>query len=346
LAEQSTLKQTKGEFNLVGIVSGINHENAYREGITKQGKNKGKEWRSIRFAVATSRTNKIFVELTGWEQDEVTAYSSEKKETKKFPWSKRNKLPEGYAILQVRASLEKDEDDKKYVQKAMTAYDAVDYIREHLKDGDSVWVKGEISFQEFEGRNGQIVHKTVYTIKSIGKTRNPVDFDAEDFEETAGFVQNIIFDSAERDEETNKVIVNAYIVSFNGKASRGQFTVNAETNPKMAEAFLKKCHFGDTMELYGICRNELITKEEDIEDEGEEDPFNSEERPRGTIKVIRDYETELLIKGVTKGTWEQGVYTEDDFISMQAEEDYGSDKSSIDEDDDDPFTEDDDDLPF
>ncbi len=57
------LEQTKGKFKLVGKVVGINNENAYREGITKNGE--GSPFKSLAFFVQTSKENRVRVELFG-----------------------------------------------------------------------------------------------------------------------------------------------------------------------------------------------------------------------------------------------------------------------------------------
>ena len=61
------------------------------------------------------------------------------------------------------------------------AYDAVDYIRDNLKDDMNVFVRGHMEFSRFEDRNIK-----QYVIDQISLCQ-PVDFTAAGFEENANW---------------------------------------------------------------------------------------------------------------------------------------------------------------
>ncbi|WJJ55334.1 hypothetical protein QB910_000090 [Dabrowskivirus KKP3916] len=348
--QEPKLKETKGEFTLIGIVKGLGKEKAFREGLIKQGKNKGKAWQSIKFRVQTSDGNEVYVQLMDRERDQVTATKGKKdeKESKKIPWNKRKKLPEGFHVFGFDASIEPDpENEGKYLRKNMHPFDGVDYIKKYLSDGDSVVVSGFLEPNEYEGQNG-IVRNMQYNIRSIRKLKKPVDFESEKFEETSSFQQNVIFDSADYDEELNKAVVNAYIVNFAGQAKLAQFTIDG-ARKQMIKTFTQNVSFGDTMNLFGLVVNRTVYGEAEVEpDEDEDDPFGSDDRPKGTTRTNRTYIRGLYITRVED--WEQGTYSEEDFEDQNQERNYGEDKTTVKEDeeeDDDPFADDDDDdLPF
>ena len=70
------LPETKGSFQLKGIVSGVEKENFYKEIKTKS----NKDMRMINFGVGYAEGSTLYVNLQGMEQDNV--YYSKKAEKK------------------------------------------------------------------------------------------------------------------------------------------------------------------------------------------------------------------------------------------------------------------------
>lgn len=360
--KENKLVQTKGSFTLKGIVSGMNKENAYREGEVKNGKNRGKMYRSIRFSVQTSPTNKPSVELFGMETDYVYPYKRGKKGEKghvikNHPFAKRNDLPDGYTLIGVNVGLEQDEKGKN-IRKSLIDYDAVEYIYDNLNDGDSVFLTGELQFSSYVNSQGEEVDQTKYIIKQVFHEKNPIDFDDENFEEVCAFEQEIVFTGSEVLKEEKAVVVRGYTIAYGGKFNTAEFVIRPDGDKdieKTAKAFSgKKIKFGDTMTVFGLCLNRAETVE--VEDE-EEDDFFGGKKPKGLERnTITNYTTELQITGATD--YAPGVYTEEDFIIEEDELVDDTDNGSLsddsdddynpfadDEDDENPFG-DDDDLPF
>lgn len=330
------LERTKSLFKLTGNVSRLG-DKSYREGVSKN----GSEWRSIRFSVQTSPTNEVTVELFGIESDTVFSHNKKEKKTLKHPWVKRSDaLPDGYELIGNHLGLVKD-DKGKNIKTILVNYDAVDYIKKNLQNGDSVWLSGEIEFGTYE-KDGKTRPQTRYVLKQVYKTSDPVDFTAEGFEETSAFSQGIVINDVEKDSDTGKVLVHAYTINYKDKdtnkpvATNG-LEINPETHPKLASKFLT-LKYGDFVEVVGNVRNEAVIEE--APEEEEEDEWGST-RPSGfENRGVKHTVSALVITGVTPGSYEEKKYTEDDLTADAVEETFGKTSN-------DPFADDDDDsLPF
>lgn len=347
------LEQTKSQFTIKGIVDGMTKENAYREDEIKNGKNKGKQYRSIKFQVQTSPENKLTVEMFGMELDYVYPYKKgkgkEKGVSKKLEFSKRNNLPEGFTLIGVRAALEQN-DNGKNINKNLVDFDAVEYIYDNLNDGDSVYITGELSFSTYVNSQDEEIKQTKYNIKNIYKEK-PIDFTDEKFEEVCAFEQEIVFVDSSIDKEEGAVYVDAYTIQYGNKFTPANFVIRPDGNEKikdLANVFAKKVKYGDFVKVIGLALNKAETaviEEEDAPDKDDIFGDASGEKPAGSEKrAVTFYRTELRITAVEKGTFVKARYDEDDFVIeelVQEEE----------ENDDSPFGNDaldisDDDLPF
>ena len=163
------LKQTRGNFKLDGIIVGLLKENAFTEGETKD----GKPYCSVRFAVKTSPTNIINVELFGAEQDFIYAYSRTEQKTQKIAFKDRhNELDDTYHLIGVNVTLEDEE------RETLVDYDAVKTIYNGFSDGDSVHVAGELRPNSYISSNtGDLVNNFKYIIKSISTKKKPINFE-------------------------------------------------------------------------------------------------------------------------------------------------------------------------
>src|SRR5437764_5522854 len=181
------LKQTRGQFRVEGIATGLDRDNAFRSAETKG----NKPYKSLRIGVQTSPTNTVNVELFGMEQEFVYAYSRNDKETRKYSWDDRDNIPdEGYHLIGTNVALEQGLDGK-LMRETFVPFEASEYIYDNLQDGDSIYVSGQVEFSEYD--NGETVkQQTRFTIQSIGKTKTPIDFDSEDFKEVSEFEQEVV----------------------------------------------------------------------------------------------------------------------------------------------------------
>jgi hypothetical protein len=331
------LEQTKGKIKIVGLVKGIQNENAFRDGYTKS----EKKFKSLSFFVQTSSVNTVKVELFGSEKDVVYAYSQKKKESKQIEWAKRHDNHGDYKIMGVTMKLEKGEDGK-VVQKVMTEFDAVDYIQNHLKDGDVVRITGEIDFQEYENQQGTMVRSQRFVIKTITKLDQELDFESPDFKEESKFEQEIVVTETEVDNDNKKLYVHAKIIKRNGEHVDTTFTVDASKYPKLANNMAKRLSFGDFIKTYGLIINSVILTQSD-ESFDDEDDWGGDSSIKNDFNYIRDYIQELQITSVDSSTYEKAKYKEEDFVN----EDEDAFNGNVDDDfSDDEEDEDFNDLPF
>lgn len=110
----------------------------------------------------------------------------------------------------ITVGVEKDVKGKTVYKRFLSAYDAVEYLNEHLEDGMIVNVKGNIGYSEYE--DNVTVKKEITSIV-LSKVEDEADFKAT-------FTQTILldFDSiGKKDLEKNTIALNAYVVDYVGK---------------------------------------------------------------------------------------------------------------------------------
>lgn len=110
----------------------------------------------------------------------------------------------------ITVGVEKDVKGKTVYKKFLSAYDAVEYLNEHLEDGMIVNVKGNIGYSEYE--DNVTVKKEITSIV-LSKVEDEADFKAT-------FTQTILLDFnsiGKKDPEKNTITLNAYVVDYVGK---------------------------------------------------------------------------------------------------------------------------------
>lgn len=330
--EVKKLKETKGSFTLRGKIEGLKSDYAVREGVTST----DKDYKSLSFFIQTSPTNRVKVEMFGMERD-VIFYNSKAKQSKRVSFENRNKVNlKGYQLMGVNINASGKKNDRK----VLIEYDAIDYIRENFNDGDTVFVKGQTDFSEFENQHGEWINKTSFRITSIRKEENEIDFNDEDFVPHAFFKQDIVVN--ELMEEDGKLFIHAKIIKYKGDLADAVFVVDSERLKKFAKTLKKNLKFGDWINVKGWIISETIEKEEKIEVE-EDDDWGGETPEGMEDHYIKEYINELQIVNVDKDSYEPQKYTEADLFTEE-EENYGEDPNEEDDEfeDDDDFEEDDD----
>lgn len=127
--------------------------------------------------------------------------------------------------------VEKDVKEKTVYKKFLTAYDAVDYLNEHLEDGMIVNVKGTLGYSEYE--------ENVSTKKDITSIVLSKVEDEKDFKAT--FSQTILVDSksiGKKNEEKNTIELSAYVIDYVGKPKVDGEKIEVKQNvtfPKLFE---------------------------------------------------------------------------------------------------------------
>lgn len=216
--ERKALKKGKASFNLIGRVKvtdkTFNLDNSYDSGWTDN---------SMYVGVDCGGGNVIYAEMrSGFFPDKdnvIRAYSKNEKDdegkSKSVEIAWEDRLDESlYDSISdssfLTVGVEKDVKEKTVYKKFLTAYDAVDYLNEHLEDGMIVNVKGTLGYSEYE--------ENVSTKKDITSIVLSKVEDEKDFKAT--FSQTILVDSksiGKKNEEKNTIELSAYVVDYVGK---------------------------------------------------------------------------------------------------------------------------------
>lgn len=338
------LEETKGSFKVIGKVSRIDRDGAFREEVMDKpnNKNHGRTYRSVRFGVKTSPTNEITVQTFDYEPEKVFMWNSKKREEDenykgdRIPYStwleqEEDLKEQGYVVLQSRIGLEYGEDGK-LKTRGVPRYVASKEIYNNLENGDSVVIEGTIRHSSYTNRNDQVVKQTQYTIEKVFKIKD-IDFEAEDFEEVSYFEQEMVFVDADMDKKEGKAYVTGRVIDWNGNFEDAEFIVNFTDDEgnvdssmqKLADAMSKKMKFGDVINVFGDALNRVVIEEVEDEDDDEDDllaELGGKTKPKHAQSFTsRTYISELQIHGVD--AWDKGVYEEDDFVKDSLIDDNG-----------------------
>lgn len=216
--ERKALKKGKAAFNLIGRVKvtdkTFNLDNSYDSGWTDN---------SMYVGVDCGNGNTVYAEMrSGFFPDKdnvIRAYSKDEKDdagkSKSVEIAWEDRLDESlYDSISdssfLTVGVEKDVNGKTVYKKFLTAYDAVEYLNEHLEDGMIVNVKGTIGYSEYEGN---VSTKKEITSIVLSKIDDEVDFKAT-------FSQTILVDSksiGKKNDDKGTMELTAYVVDYVGK---------------------------------------------------------------------------------------------------------------------------------
>ena len=294
------LPQTKGTFQVRGIVSGVEKDNFYTEKKTKT----GKDFRMVNFGVEYEEKKTIYPSLNGMPRDKV--YFSKKDEdgktdVKAVAWKDRIKnAPEGYRMIGVLTGLKNDNHYR-------TEYDACEYINENLNDGDSVFVKGNLEFGSYTNKDGEVSRTTKFVPTQVSLCQKDIDFDAEDYAPAHDFTQTIVFvgidQERENDKPTGRFVVDAKIVNYNSIES-AEFIIEDAKLAKQMRSGLKPYN---SIQVHGHIN--VVNNVEDVNDEEDDDCWG-ESNDMDNKRVFAQTHRELIITGAKPSTIDKDTYTE------------------------------------
>lgn len=216
--ERKALKKGKAAFTLIGKVKvtdkTFNLDNSYDSGWTDN---------QMYLGVDCGNGNMVYSEMRGGffpdDDNILRGFSKDDKDDDgkskqvEIAWEDRfdEELLDTIADTSfITVGVEKDVKGKTVYKKFLSAYDAVEYLNEHLEDGMIVNVKGNIGYSEYE--DNVTVKKEITSIV-LSKVEDEADFKAT-------FTQTILlgFDSiGKKDPEKNTIALNAYVVDYVGK---------------------------------------------------------------------------------------------------------------------------------
>ena len=299
------LPETKGAFQLKGIVTGTEKDGFYKEMKTQT----HKDMRMINFGIEYAPGKTLYVNMLGLEQENVyfskkAEKKGEKSDTVKIPWADRFSYKrEGYRLIGKNIGVKKKIDsDGKTVndKKIMTEFDACKEVKENLKDGASVFVKGRLDYSSFEDDNGNKKVSVKLIPDQISLCGN-VNFDDDKFKQQNDFNQVIVFTGIEKekddnDKETGRFAVSAKIVTYK-TIEDAEFII---VNPKLAGTFRKKIKPYDAVKVNGQIITSVSTETVEDDDEWGE--------PDAMEKVKEPSKREFIITGADKESIDRELY--------------------------------------
>lgn len=302
------LPETKGAFQVKGIVSGVDKDRFYTDKKTKT----DKDFRAVNFGCEYDDKKTVYMSLNGMPQQKVYFSkrnpSTNKTETKDVPWANRYKFhEEGFRMIGVGLGLTKTTDSSgKTVndKKTMTPFDACEYIKAHMQDGMSTFIKGSVEFSSYVDGEGNTRRSTKYVPSQISLCKE-VDFsayDGVDNKPVHDFTQTIVYMGVDQekvdDKATGRFIVSAKIITYSDIVDTEFFI----TDKNLANMFRKHLK-----PYYAISVHGRIEVTHAVQEESEEDCWGE---ANAMTAVSAPTKTEMIITGATPSTIDKTLYDE------------------------------------
>lgn len=323
------LPETKGAFQLKAIVTGMEKDKAYKEIRTKS----NREMRMLNFGATYEDGKTLYINLQGMEQENVyfskrAEKKGDKPETAKVPWADRFTYNrEGFRLIGKNIGVKKKIDSEgKTVndKKVLTDFDACKEIKDNLKDGSSVFIRGYIDYSSFVDNNGNKKTSTKLIPNQVSLCAD-IDFNDEKFEKQNDFNQVIIFmgieqEKSDNDKPTGRFIVLAKIVTYSN-IEDVEFVIE---DTSLANKFRKSLKPYNAIKVSGHMISVTQTETVENDDEwGEEDKIE---------KVSAPTKREFIITGAKGSSIDKELYTEENVMEAiakirnanKAEESFGS----------------------
>ena len=333
------LPETKGNFQIKGIVKGTKKDNFYTEKKTKT----GRDMRIVNFGLEYDKGRDWYFRFTGIEQDSVYFYKKPetkgaKGTSKPISWANRFKFAEdpkneGFRLIGKNLGLTKITNEKGELvndKKILTDFDACGEIHDKLADGESVFIKGTLSYRSNRDDKGNVRRYKSMDPSQISLCA-PCKFDDENFKAQNNFNQVIVFMGIEKemdgDKETGRFVVSGKVVNYS-TIEDVEFILDPvnEAQKKLAMTLKKKVKPYWALKVSGNIVASVQTEKVEVEDDGwgEEDAIE---------KVSNSVKYEYIITGADPTTIEKDLYSKEAIEeAMQkirnankAEESYGDD---------------------
>lgn len=314
------LPQTKGNFEIQGIITGVLKDSFYKKTKTQT----GKDFRAINFGVKVDPETVLYLSLTGMPQEKVYFSGKDEKdikdknkknETVPVEWSKRNSFSrKGFRLIGVGLGLEKTLDEKgKEVnsKKTLVPFDACDYIAQHLKDGVSVYIRGNIEYSHYSNQSGETVNMVKLVPQQISLLGSDIDFTTSDFQRKAIWSQKVVINDLNKEDE--RFILEALIVNYS-TIEKGTFVI-AKENSSLATNLKKKVGPYKAINIYGNINS--VRNAEDVKEDSDSGDGWGTADP--TKRVSTPYRREFLITGADPTTIDAETYTEKIMVEAMEE---------------------------
>ena len=292
------LQETKGSFQISGVVTGTQSDKFYKEIMTKN----NKPMRLINFGVNVDKDKTVYLGLNGMERDTVVFSKQEgegknkKTTTKKVAWKDRFTFAEkDYKPLGVNVGVTKvtGKDGKEVNnKKVLVEYDACKEIGDNLVDDKSIFVKGKLEFSTYNNK-----HQTKFVPTQVSLCKD-IDFEIEGFKPTADFKQTIIFMGITKRDD-GKFVISAKIVGYNS-IEDAEFI---ELDEKRASLFKKTLKPYNAITIGGIIN---VEKDTETVTESDNDGWGEVAMDKVKSPTVR----ELIITGADKSSIDATTYSE------------------------------------
>ena len=312
------LQETKGSFQLRGIVNGVDRDSFYKEITTKS----NKSMRMVNFGVEVDKGKTIYAALNGMERDKVyfSTKQNDKTVVEAVDWDKRKTFKKkDYNLIGIRLGLKKvvNKEGKEVNDKqTMTEFDACEYINENLTDDVAVYTRGKVEFSTYNDK-----HYTKFVPDQISLCK-PIDFEDDEFEPLANFEQTIILTGVTKNED-GTFTVNGKVVTYN-TIEDVEFFISAQKQ-KLAKT-LKKLNPYTALKVFGniVVEQEVDTVEDDDDAWGDPNPMN---------RISNPTQRKMFITGADKDSLDTELYSEESIeaaiaklnADKKADKDFGSD---------------------
>ncbi len=299
------LPVTRGEFQIRGKVQGVEKDNFYKEMKTKS----GSDFRIVNFGVTYEDKATVFMSLNGMPREKVYFSKrnpeTKKTETKAVDWADRNSNIEGWNLIGVSCGIQQTRNDKgkiENVTKTLVEYDAAEYLHDYLSDDMDVYIRGNIDFNSFTNKNGEVNCRVNYRPSRIYACKQPIDFDDENYEPQHDFKQTIVFREIEQEKEddksTGRFIVSAWIVNY-ASIENTNFIIKDKS---LANLFKKNLKENTAITVWGEIVSRTIVEEVTTEDcWGERSAMDRINHP--TVR-------EMIITGADPSSIDKDTYSE------------------------------------
>lgn len=303
------LPETKGAFQLKGIVSGTQKDSFYKDLTTKS----GKEMRIVNFGLEYEPNCTLYVNLQGIEQESVyfskkADKPGEKSEVVKVPWSERFSYNrDGFRLIGKNIGVSKKVDETGKVvndKKTLTDFDACKEVNDHLKDTNSVFVRGVLDYSSFFDNKGNKKTSTKLVPNQISLCSD-IEFESDQFSKQNDFNQVIIFMGIDQEKDDNgkptgRFVVLAKIVTYSN-IEDVEFIIEDKT---LASIFKKnlKSYYAIKVSGHMVSSTQVETVKDEDDEWGESVSMD---------KVSAPVKREFIITGAKPSTIDKEVYSEE-----------------------------------
>ena len=330
------LPETKGTYQLKGIVSGVKKEGFYKETKTKT----GRDFRMVKFGLAYNEDDKPFnTFINGTQQDNV--YFSKRNDdgktvTEKVPWTERFTFKrDGYRLIGKNVGVTKVVNSEGNIvndKKSLTDFDCCKELSQYLKDGTSLFTKGSIDFSSFVDDKGN-KRSSVKLVPNQLSLCSDIHFKDENYKQQNDFNQIIVYtgidqEKDENEKPTGRFVVSAKIVTYKTIEDAEFFIENKD----LANIFRKKLKPYYAIKVNGnmVTRIETESVTDDEDNWGEEDAM---EKANSPVRY------EFIVTGAKPSTIEKELYSEEKIAEAiaainranKAEADFGNTSSDSDD---------------